>query len=114
MRTCALPVPHMARIYDQIYAQVCRIPEGRVATYGQIARLINRPGWARQVGYALAALGDEQQVPWHRVVNAEGGISRRTKGGYEEYQQILLESEGITLDASGRIDLSKYRWRESG
>jgi methylated-DNA-protein-cysteine methyltransferase-like protein len=103
----------MTGSYDDIYAMVCRIPEGRVATYGQIARLINRPRGARQIGYALAALRDDMQVPWHRVVNVQGGISRRAKDGYEEYQRILLESEGVTFDESGRIDLSKFLWCES-
>jgi len=102
----------MTGTYDDIYAAVCRIPEGRVATYGQIARLINRPLGARQIGYALAALSDDRQVPWHRVVNAQGGISRRAKGGYEEYQRILLESEGVAFDESGRIDLSQFLWSE--
>jgi methylated-DNA-protein-cysteine methyltransferase-like protein len=102
----------MSKVYDDIYAMVCRIPEGRVATYGLIARLIHRPRGARQVGYALAALNDDRQVPWHRVVNAQGGVSPRAKGGYEEYQRILLESEGVTFDASGRIDLSQYLWCE--
>ena len=98
--------------YDDVYAMVCRIPEGRVATYGQIARLLNRPRGARQIGYALAALSDDRQVPWHRVVNAQGGISRQTKNKYEEYQQILLESEGVAFDESGRIDLSQFLWSE--
>jgi methylated-DNA-protein-cysteine methyltransferase-like protein len=102
----------MATIYDEIYAVVCRIPEGQVATYGQIARLINRPRGARQVGYALAALSDDKQVPWHRVVNAQGCISRRADSGYEDYQRKLLEGEGITFDENGRIDLSRYLWRE--
>lgn len=102
----------MSEFYDGIYAVVCRIPEGRVATYGQIARLLNRPRGARQIGYALAALSDDRQVPWYRVVNAQGGISRRAKCGYEDYQRILLESEGVTFDESGRIDLSKFLWRE--
>lgn len=91
---------------------VRRIPEGRVATYGQIARLIKRPRGARQIGYALAALSDDKQVPWHRVVNAQGGISQRANADYEEYQRILLESEGVAFDANGRIDLSQYLWRE--
>jgi len=98
----------MTASYDDVYAVVCRIPEGRVATYGQIARLLNRPRGARQIGYALAALRDDRQVPWHRVVNAQGGISRRAKDGYEEYQRILLEIEGVTFDESGRIDLSQF------
>jgi methylated-DNA-protein-cysteine methyltransferase-like protein len=103
----------MAAIYGDIYAVVCRIPEGRVATYGQIARLINRPRLARQVGYALAALRDADQVPWHRVVNAQGRVSRRADPGAEDYQRILLEGEGIGFDEDGRIDLSLYLWRES-
>lgn len=64
------------------------------------------------MGYALAALDDNRQVPWHRVVNAKGGISQRVKGGYDEYQRILLEGEGVKFDESGRIDLTKYLWRE--
>lgn len=104
----------MASSYDEIYAMVCRIPEGRVATYGQIARLVNRPRGARQVGYALAALPDDRQVPWHRVVNAQGGISRRADSGYEDYQRILLESEGVIFDTGGRIDLSRFLWKGPG
>jgi methylated-DNA-protein-cysteine methyltransferase-like protein len=99
--------------HEAIYAVVRRIPEGRVATYGQIARLIKRPRSARQIGYALAALSDDKQVPWHRVVNAQGGISRRAKADYEDYQRILLESEGVAFDENGRIDLSQYLWRAS-
>lgn len=102
----------MTGLYNDIYAVVCRIPEGQVATYGQIARLIDRPRGARQVGYALAALSDDKQVPWHRVVNAQGGISHRAKGGYEDYQRILLESEGVTFDENGRIDLPQFLWHE--
>ena len=105
----------VAITYAEIYAVVRRIPEGRVATYGQIARLINRPRGARQIGYALAALSDDRQVPWHRVVNAQGGISqRKAHDGCEEYQRILLEGEGIAFDENGRINLSQYLWRDSG
>ena len=53
--------------YDDIYAVVCMIPEGKVATYGQIARLAGRPKAARQVGYALAALSDDGVVSWSRT-----------------------------------------------
>ncbi len=101
----------MSSYYDVIYEMVCRIPEGRVATYGQIARLLKRPHGARQVGYALAALRDNNQVPWHRVVNARGEISSRAKSGYEDYQRILLEDEGITFNSNGRIDLTQFLWR---
>lgn len=100
----------MATIYDDIYQVVCQIPKGRVATYGQIARLINRPRGARQVGYALAALKNDSQVPWHRVVNAQGEISPRKTGGYDELQQILLEDEGVIFGDSHQIDLSRFLW----
>ena len=96
--------------YEQIYEMVCSIPEGKVATYGQIARLVNRPNGARQVGYALAALPEDHEVPWHRVINAKGEISARSKSGYEDYQRILLEEEGVEFNPAGRIYLTQFRW----
>ncbi|MCH9698295.1 MAG: MGMT family protein [Gammaproteobacteria bacterium] len=95
---------------QQIYDMVCRIPEGYVATYGQIARLVDKPNGARQVGYALARLYDTDDVPWHRVVNARGEISARAKPGCEDYQRSLLEDEGVTFNLDGRIDLTRYLW----
>ena len=100
----------MSDTYQKIYAMVRMIPEGQVATYGQIARLINRPRHARQIGYALAALPEEHDVPWHRVVNARGEISQRAAPGYDEYQRILLEEEGIEFGLYGRIDMPRYQW----
>ena len=97
-------------LYEQIYDMVCSIPEGKVASYGQIARLVGRPRNARQVGYALAALTEENHVPWHRVVNTKGEISARSKAGYEDYQRILLEDEGVEFNPAGRIYLKQFRW----
>jgi methylated-DNA-protein-cysteine methyltransferase-like protein len=96
--------------YQRIYAVVSRIPEGRVATYGQVASLAGLAGHARQVGYALHALPDETAVPWHRVVNASGGISLRSMPGGELVQRGLLEREGIRLDPRGRVPLARVRW----
>jgi methylated-DNA-protein-cysteine methyltransferase related protein len=96
--------------HQQIYNLVRRIPAGRVATYGQIASLAGLAGHARQVGYALHALPESTTVPWHRVVNAHGGISRRAVPGSELIQQQLLAREGIELDARGRVPLSRVRW----
>jgi methylated-DNA-protein-cysteine methyltransferase-like protein len=95
--------------YREIYAIVRRVPRGRVATYGLIARLAGIPRHARRVGYALAALR-EDGVPWHRVVNAKGEISLRRTAGYAE-QRGLLEREGVVFDAEGRIDLARFQWR---
>ena len=97
--------------YSAIYALVDAIPEGCVATYGQIARLIGRPRHARHVGYALAATPAGINIPWHRVVNARGQISPRRKPGYDEYQRLLLEEEGIVFDAEGRVSLTRFQWR---
>ena len=96
--------------YDDIYAVVCMIPEGKVATYGQIARLAGRPKAARQVGYALAALSGEHEVPWHRVINAQGKVSLRATPGYEDYQQMLLEEEGIEFGLHQVVNLKDFQW----
>ena len=66
-------------LYQQIYQTVQQIPYGKVATYGQIARLAGFPGYARQVGYALHATPAGIEIPWHRVINAKGEISLRPK-----------------------------------
>jgi methylated-DNA-protein-cysteine methyltransferase related protein len=96
--------------YKRIYAVVRRIPRGRVATYGQIAELAGLDGHARQVGYALHALR-LNNVPWHRVVNAQGEVSPRSGSDSHELQRELLEAEGIEFDARGRIALTRFRWR---
>jgi methylated-DNA-protein-cysteine methyltransferase related protein len=95
---------------ERIYGAVRRIPRGRVATYGDVARLAGLAGRARQVGYALHALPVGTRVPWHRVVNARGTISRRRLPGAELTQQMLLAREGVRLDQRGRLDLARFRW----
>ena len=97
--------------HQRIHAVVRKIPRGRVATYGQIAALAGIPGHARQVGYALHALPTDSTVPWHRVINARGEVSRRKVPGSELSQRMLLEREGIRFDARGRVDLGKVGWR---
>ena len=97
--------------YLQFYAVVSQIPEGQVATYGQVATLAGYPGQARQVGYALNSLTDDFDIPWHRVVNAKGRVSSRADPIFEEIQRQILESEGVLFDNNDRIDLSKYQWK---
>ena len=106
---CILQCPRLKR-YELVWSVVRNVPRGRVATYGQIAELAGLEGHARQVGYALHNLPATSDVPWHRVVNAKGEISPRTAGDSHELQRMLLEAEGVELDANGRIDLTKYRW----
>jgi len=89
---------------------VASIPEGRVATYGQVAALAGYPRAARMAGRALAALDGESDLPWHRVVNARGTISRRGEPVVEHVQRLMLEEEGVELGAGGRIDLDRFGW----
>jgi len=99
--------------YQRIYAVVRRIPRGRVATYGHVAELAGLPGRARQVGYALHALPAGTTVPWHRVINARGEVSRRREPGAELTQRMLLEREGVRFDARGRVQLRRHGWRRA-
>ena len=93
-----------------VYALVRRIPPGQVATYGQVAALVGRARSARAVGGAMRRCPDD--VPWHRVVNAQGGISRRRRESGMLTQRIRLEQEGVRL-RRGRVPLARYRWEPS-
>lgn len=97
--------------YDDFYTVARQIPAGRVTTYGAVAAEAGRPGRARQVGYAMAALSSVHDVPWHRVINAKGEVSARAGGSaFEQIQRTLLEAEGIAFDAHGRVDLDRFGW----
>jgi methylated-DNA-protein-cysteine methyltransferase-like protein len=96
--------------FEQVYQVVRCIPSGRVATYGQIARLLGMPHAARTVGWALHSIPEGYDVPWQRVVNARGIISLDAHGPGGAIQRALLEAEGVIFDESGRIDLQVYGW----
>ena len=99
-----------ASSYDRLYAVVRRVPRGRVATYGQVARLAGLANGARQAGYALHALRPHTAVPWHRVLNAAGRISLGDVAGAVT-QRLLLEREGVRFDGAGRVDLTRFQWK---
>lgn len=97
--------------WQRIYAVVAQVPRGKVATYGQIARLADMPRHARLVGYALHALAVGNRLPWHRIVNAKGQISERGDGGAAaQAQRRRLEREGVVFSANNTISLSRYQW----
>ena len=100
----------VASNHDRIYRVVKKIPKGRVATYGQIAALAGIPRHARQVGYALRNTPDSLLLPWHRVVNAQGKVSMRSRPGCDDFQYVLLEGEGIEFGLQGKISLKRYQW----
>ena len=92
-------------IYE-ILSAVEEIPEGKVASYGQIARLIGREKNARLVGKVLSMAYLYGSYPCHRVVNYAG----RTAPGWKE-QRCLLESEGVKFKSNGCVDMKKYQWK---
>lgn len=97
-----------------VYAAVRRIPKGSVATYGQIAAYVGHPRAARAVGTALARLPRrlEAIIPWQRVIAAQG-ISRARDDERAFLQRDMLESEGVDVRRSGRIDLMRFQWAGS-
>jgi methylated-DNA-protein-cysteine methyltransferase related protein len=99
--------------WERVYRVVRRIPAGRVATYGQVARLAGLGRNARQVGYALHALPERRLVPWHRVINARGEISLGPAAGSDVTQRLRLEREGVRFDTRGRTDLGLFGWKPS-
>jgi methylated-DNA-protein-cysteine methyltransferase-like protein len=98
-----------ATFFSRVYALVRQVPRGRVATYSQIAQALGMPRGARSVGWAMRACGDD--VPWHRVVNAQGKISLRGTDGYLE-QRARLEEEGVKFDREEKVDLGKFGWKK--
>jgi len=99
--------PEHERLYMRIYAVVRQIPRGEVATYGQIAEIVG-DCTARMVGYAMAASPDD--VPWQRVINAQGKVSPRADSWGSEVQRLRLEEEGVHFDADHKVDLAAVRW----
>lgn len=85
------------------------IPEGRVMTYGQIAKLAGSPRGARQVVRILHSMSKKHRLPWHRVVNSKGEIGLKDDEHYS-IQRLSLESEGVEFFNNGRIDLSKFQF----
>jgi methylated-DNA-protein-cysteine methyltransferase-like protein len=94
--------------FQRVHDVVALIPRGHVVTYGQIALHLGMPHGARTAGWALH--GCPSHLPWHRVVNARGGISRKGRDLSGALQRALLEEEGVVFDESGHIDLSQFGW----
>ena len=97
-------------LHRQILEVIALIPYGKVATYGQIAKLAGIPKHARLVGYVLKHLDQESRIPWHRVINSQGKISvMRINEKGDNIQQQLLADEGIYL-LNNRINLKVFNW----
>ena len=101
----------MVPFTERVVRIIQEIPAGRVMTYGQVASAAGNPRGARQVVRVLHSMSAKYDLPWHRIINAQGGIStpsdRDEKGGL---QRKLLEAEGVKFFANGKVDLQVYRW----
>lgn len=94
---------------DQVYALMAQLPDNKVTTYGDLAAMAGRPYAARRVGEI--AHGGPMNLPWHRLVNAKGGLAVGFPGG-QDVQRQLLEQDGIFCDKNWRIiDFEERRWR---
>ena len=96
--------------YERIYATIRDIPQGCVASYGQIAEIAGVPRGARQVGYALRHLPNGHDVPWYRVIRSSGRIAfEKGSDAFNEQSKRLMMEDVASLE--GRIDMQKYRWQ---
>ena len=98
-----------SQLKARVLALTAQIPPGRVMTYGQLALLAGHPGAARQVGFIMNGLFEDSDLPWQRVINAQGKVST-DKLGFGNLQRGLLSAEGVVFDAAGRCDLGQYQW----
>lgn len=94
---------------ERVYQIVRRIPRGRVMTYGQIAVILGQGYTPRTVGYVMHA-AEEENVPWQRVINAQGACSTGRLVIPPDKQQRMLESEGVVFNEKGKCDLGAFRW----
>jgi methylated-DNA-protein-cysteine methyltransferase-like protein len=93
---------------ERVWQIVHQIPKGKVATYGQIAKLAGIPSHSRLIGRILSGLPKNTRLPWHRVLNSQGLITNPAR----ERKQERLEKEGVTL-INGRVSLRVYGWDAS-
>ena len=97
--------------FERVYDVVRQIPAGRVASYGQVARVVGEPRKARFVGYAMhASPGMAGGVPCHRVVFKDGTLCSGFAFGGSDRQRALLDGEGVTFLADGRVDMEACDW----
>lgn len=102
------PHPKQKVFRQKIFQVLMAVPKGKVVTYGQVAELAGLGKGGRLVGTALRGLPADTNIPWHRVINAQGKISLPEPGA--GIQKERLRSEQIWIH-NGRIDLGKYQWK---
>lgn len=95
---------------DLVKSVIKKIPRGRVATYGQIAKMAGNPRAVRGVVWILHSSSGKHSLPWHRVINSRGVIALRPGTGFEE-QVMRLVDEGVKVGRNGEVDLHEFLWQ---
>ena len=95
--------------FERIYEVVKKIPEGKVATYGQVATAAGNPRWSQVVGYALHSNPSPGEIPCHRVVRKDGRVAQSFAFGGENVQRMLLEGEGVSFVDEYTVDMKKHQ-----
>lgn len=105
-----MEIENKQQLRSILYILLSKIPQGRLVTYGQLAKMAGYPGLARWVGRVLSQLPDDTELPWHRVVAADGRLSlpQNTRAGDEQRQRLRLEGIFVAKD---RVKLADYQWQ---
>lgn len=96
---------------QQVIKWIRKIPAGRVATYGQIAKLAGRPNASRGVVWILHSSSEAHGLPWHRVLNSKGQIGLAKGSAGHRKQRQLLREEGVEITSDGSLELDLYQWK---
>ncbi len=97
---------------QQIWQTVCKVPKGKVASYGQIADLAGLPGRARLVGKVLAYAPNKMNLPWFRIIKSNGQLAFIDGSKEAETQRTLLQKEGVNV-MKARVKLNEFAWKPS-
>lgn len=100
---------------EKVYALVRQIPPGVVTSYGRVAKMLDSPGAARQVGFAMSALKGRrdpayQDIPWQRVLGHDGKIVIKGSDHGRFRQAELLQEEGVEVGPDFKVDIEVYLW----
>ena len=101
----------MSEFDERIYKLALLIPEGKVASYGQLAAMAGFPRMARAAGRAMKNAPSDRNIPCHRVVNQNGEIAPPHVFESRQHQRSMLQAEGVVFKPNGRIDMKKSLWK---
>ncbi len=108
-----MSVIQISEFTKKVMQQIKLVPQGKVATYKQIAELSGKPQGSRGVAWILHSCSTTYKLPWHRILNSQGKISFEIGSYNFKKQKKLLEHEGAIFMREGQLSLKKYQWKKS-